>query len=477
MITFKSIVQIANIFLFFLCAMGYISYDNIYDNNLVSILIIVAIVVSLLNIIVKCKGRLFSPIVLFVISYLISYYQIYADLIFSNVYIDNTFFFINTNVINKSIILCTCGLLALFIGFNKSYHVNENALDENKGIYTLTPLIYINFILLLLFIATADMSYFMGGYGSVDMSGVSFYIEILLRISFLAIFILHSRNYIGKKILKTTSDYLKSYHWLFYISITIYFLLVMFSGDRGPIIYTGIVFVFSYYLVLEKKIKPYTIMFYLVIGATVMTLLGSVRSQKQGSFSEKLIYSLNSEDESRYSNSIIPQTAELASTIKTVHYATTYVPTVYGHTNGVFQLKYMLGAIPFSSPMQSLFIDTEKKFIGSSSFITWLIQGDFPTYGNGTSVIADFYLDFGFIGVVFGMFLLGLLFSRVDFFLYDTHYRYSYFMYSVSFTLLSLAIYLPRSTVMGHIKNVLWLYLLLIIYTKIIKPKLDEKLQ
>ena len=60
------------------------------------------------------------------------------------------------------------------------------------------------------------------------------------------------------------------------------------------------------------------------------------------------------------------------------------------------------------------FVDNDWKYDGSANFITYLIQGNDPSYGDGTSASADLYLDFGGYGVFFGLFIFGLLFQFFD---------------------------------------------------------------
>ena len=59
-------------------------------------------------------------------------------------------------------------------------------------------------------------------------------------------------------------------------------------------------------------------------------------------------------------------------------------------------MQHLLNIVPFVSGLvQKNIFDYDKKFDGSANFITYLIQGEKPRYGDGTSVVADLYLDFG----------------------------------------------------------------------------------
>ena len=114
------------------------------------------------------------------------------------------------------------------------------------------------------------------------------------------------------------------------------------------------------------------------------------------------------------SETCIPITAELASSQKTLQYAVDNVPSKHDYLYGSFQLRNILSTIPFSSRITSSFLDSHWKYRSSAFFITYLIQGDFYIYGNGTSLIADLYLSFGLIGIIIGMLFLGVVIKKIE---------------------------------------------------------------
>ena len=44
-----------------------------------------------------------------------------------------------------------------------------------------------------------------------------------------------------------------------------------------------------------------------------------------------------------------------------------------------------------------------------SFWLTWLVIGPQATWGVGTNIVADLYIDFGPLGVFLGMYFLGFL--------------------------------------------------------------------
>ena len=131
-----------------------------------------------------------------------------------------------------------------------------------------------------------------------------------------------------------------------------------------------------------------------------------------GSFQEQ-IEAMNTINETKHT--ISPTTVELASSLNTFTYFISYVPDKHDYMHGSFFIRNILSAIPFSSRLTSKFLNPEKQYQSSDSFVTYIIQGQDYTYGNATSINADLYLNFGVLGVVFGLFILGFFFKYVEY--------------------------------------------------------------
>jgi len=76
-----------------------------------------------------------------------------------------------------------------------------------------------------------------------------------------------------------------------------------------------------------------------------------------------------------------------------------------GYFYGKLKLIGFAGIIPYS---RSLFVDTNDRFQASSKIFTYWMVGPYATWGVGSNVISDAYMDFGLPGVIIFMFLLGL---------------------------------------------------------------------
>ena len=129
---------------------------------------------------------------------------------------------------------------------------------------------------------------------------------------------------------------------------------------------------------------------------------------------------------------------------------------------GYFHSVYLTATIPFLS---NIYLNVSgfdsQRYSSSSSYFTYLIQGTNPNYGNGTNIIADFYIDFGelftYILILFFFIWMNALerqFYSVSKLTIDGVLFLVYF--SVSF-------YLPRGSVFMQLEKIALILLLLVI--------------
>src|SRR5690606_27005855 len=134
------------------------------------------------------------------------------------------------------------------------------------------------------------------------------------------------RNMRLKKIVPSSIlEYIRLQGVFLLILIIIYLLSVMLSGDRGPIITFSIAYLAGYFYITGKKISFLSAGVLAVFAALFITLLGITRTlDKEMSFSDRFKESIGL---SRLKEpSILPQTTELASSIRTFHSVIDYVP-------------------------------------------------------------------------------------------------------------------------------------------------------
>ena len=84
------------------------------------------------------------------------------------------------------------------------------------------------------------------------------------------------------------------------------------------------------------------------------------------------------------------------------------VPNEHDFFRGRLKVNEALGIIPFG---RFFFGDKSSavRYRNTSEWLTWYTLGPNSSWGVGTNLVADLYLDFGPGGVVAGMFLLGII--------------------------------------------------------------------
>ena len=91
-----------------------------------------------------------------------------------------------------------------------------------------------------------------------------------------------------------------------------------------------------------------------------------------------------------------------------------------------------------------------------------MIQGEYPKYGDGTTVTADLYLDFGILGVIVGCLLFGVFLSKYEPYLFNGRIN-SILFWIILLLYLSSALSLGRSTFLHIFQKVFMIYAVIII--------------
>jgi len=425
------------------------------------------------------KGQFLKHSNIVILGLLIVHFQLYLDYILGNISKYENFIWANQKAVVKSMTLSTIGLISFYLGylyFKKPKKVKIKNSNETK--YSVKILTYAAALVLAIYFYTVNPLYLAGLYGSEDMGMIATYMALLFYLLIFAIIIQSTRNLrIENKLPANLLEYLKLMNPFLVVIIGIYLLSVLISGDRGPLISFGLSFGSGYFFVKRVKLSFKKGILLIVSGAFVFTFLGLVRSvDKKLSFTEKIQRSFDDDkvnyDNYREINSILPQTKELASSVRTLHHTVNYVPAKHDFLYGRFQFQQITTAIPFFNTFNNLIFDKlSYKYRGSGSFITWIIQGDNPTSGSGTTCIADFYFDFGVPGVIIGMFIFGYFIRMFEINMYGIELP-SLLLHTALIIYLSDALYISRSPVLFELRSVVWVFLVLLINKYIINNKI-----
>ncbi|GAB3025452.1 hypothetical protein GCM10027051_32730 [Niabella terrae] len=418
----------------------------------------------------RLKGNFFRPTIFAILGLCIVSFQVIIDYLLGNVSYNDKFLWADNTVVTKGVILSVIGLNSFLLGATIIKSKNVVSLEAKKThnileTYRNTNIMKIlALISLLVFFLTVNPLYLAGAYGRVEMGATATYAILFFTLLLTSVVIQNCINIkVENVVIGSFWKFIKYQGTWFSLMVAIYLISVLLSGDRGPLITVMLTFLTGFFYITKSKLR--IIMALIMIGgaAIAITTLGAIRSIKDPShsFLEKLEISLNGSNRYYRQESFLPPTLELANSVRTLNIAVSYIPDNHDYFYGRFQFTYVLASIPFISTFfPILFSDNSPKYAGSASLVTWIRQGDYPKSGDGTSVIGDFYCDFGVLGVIVGMFLFGLTMGKLDKQLYAKASG-SLFLLIFMFVYVPIAIYISRSAFLFSLKSVVWIYLIL----------------
>jgi len=428
------------------------------------------------------KNQYLKHSFVFLIGYIIVFFQSPIDITLGNLKISDLIYPTNNFIIIKSLFLAIIGIISFFLGYYVISYKETRFLSDNKinnkenNPVSVSFLEKTSILCLLIYFFTIDLNYFKGNLYGQSIGIIPNLAIIVFKSSYFALIIqillnYKSSNEYTQKI--TISQYIKKViGWKNILIIFTYFISVILSGDRGPIIFYSLFIFLGYLFLTKKKYSLLRILILLLISAYTITLLGDVRTEKTDSsnFLNKLNIAVNNQYGNKARDqSISPATYELAGSINTFYVVVERIPRDYDYFHGKFQIMRFFGSFPLLDQLlYSSFAQSEYDQ-SSSMFISFLIQGDNLSYGNGTSILAEFYLDFGFLGIIIGMLIVGMLLKYLEIVTFVKN-NPSVLALVVSFTYYSNCVYMSRSGLSIGIANIV-LTFLFIKYNQFLKKR------
>lgn len=356
---------------------------------------------------INIKYRLIST--LFLIGYLIVFYQCYVDLLLGNIKADDGLF-VSSQIIIKCCLISTIGLSAFGFGYltNKSYNRKSdgNIKYEGEKLSKYRVLFYLAAIIYLIFNAQKIIS---GGYSQeileAEAGTMVLYSDILFIITFVILLAHILKNNIQNRKV-TFAQFNIQFGWVSLAFMLLYFLINIIIGDRGPLIISLSLYFGTYFLICKDAIRKINVIFFIFVAVLFFSVIGQIRNDDRNDRFKNINVTVS--EVYNNNNSIIPFTKELSSSITTLHHSVYYVPDKHPFLYWIFPIRYVSASIPFGDRLLFSIFPMPKRYVSSAFFVTWLIQGDYYTYGNGTSCNADLYLSFGIVGVLLGLWLWGV---------------------------------------------------------------------
>ncbi len=224
-------------------------------------------------------------------------------------------------------------------------------------------------------------------------------------------------------------------------------LMYLVLGDRSEFVFTAAVAVFAYSIAYRKIALPV-----ILAGLVALSFLSSVVRIARTADERSLTAIYEAATSGREDVSISAGVENISGSGFTLLAATTAIPDTFDYYMGRLKYKELLGVIPFGR----FFFYTRDKSLpydNSSTFLTWYILGPNSSWGVGSTITADVYVDFGPPGVAVAMFILG----GIAVFFKKKASRSSSFIVLVVFCYFAgLLVLLPRYSYLVIIRGLIW---------------------
>lgn len=391
--------------------------------------------------------------VLFIVGFLIVHFQIPLMESLGIELADSDYIWINKKVVNYATWISAISLLLWMLGFVFFIKKNNNtsALININQKVNVVILDYILIGLFLLFLSLVGNDFLSGAYnGTVNWGAGSAYVFIILQ-AILYLRIIYF--FINNKHVKNITDLLKKLltNKIFTFILLSYFLIFLAIGDRGPLMQIVIIIV-SAYSVFINKTSLKTLFLLIFLGSFIFALIGMGRTRDSSTIQGKNIFERGIENFQTNEESFNP-TQELANSVRILYRAIDLVPNNHPYLFGSTLVFDLVAVFPFAASSFVELADIPLIYQSSSNFFTIIGQGDFFTYGEGSEIIADLYINFGIYGVMIVMFLFGYFISNLSFQALIIKNDKAIIVY---FILSATAIYINRANLLMPLRDVIY---------------------
>ena len=385
------------------------------------------------------KRNSLDPIFITCVSVYIVHFFEYISLMIGNQDTIPYFYMFDKTMVNSSVIVSSTALISIVLGalcMQKNVYMHK---DVKEGVDIGRKIEFLQFILLVLFFIAADKRYFYGGYGSVDLATNAFLLQQLIQACLFAI--------IANKLIllncNKISDFFKSFSYLFYVTNGIYLLLVILSGDRGPIIYMITPYLFSYFIIRKKRFSYAKFAIAGFVAIILMNFLGAVRSLGEGVIdSKKVEEGMNRTQERLDGGVFFGSFGELSRSLNAYNilYQASENENV-GKVNGIGLIDQSIGIVPGLRFFIYPYLGINAKEFGTAYISTKLLGED---HGMGTTCVGDVYYNVGFIGtiILFVIFGYGVRWLHLKLYSRQTHF----FFLILGIGYVSYAVYIGRGS-------------------------------
>lgn len=387
----------------------------------------------------------------FVIVHFVEYLKyvigVHDSLFYSHMY--------NLQYVNGAAILSLCCLIAFEIGnlsINRGFK-SSKSIYNNYNRKRQLLLEFLMLVFLIVFYKSAGTEYFNGGYGEMTNSGSFSLVASLSQVFFQGAMLATTINVMYARKCESLKSYISFYSPIYYLTLFIYLILVLSSGDRGPLIHCVLCYGIPFFLITNKKLKLPLLVIAIIIAALSLSLLGMIRAI-DGELSIDKVLSAQTlmkdigEDEGVFFSA----TSDLSNVVRSYHviYDMTYDSTPIF---GLGFINQVLGFIPGLRFLLYPMLGVNEMFLNTNMISTILLDMD---HGMGTTCVADTYYNVGFIGCIIIFLLFGMFVKLMDYSASSNVCQLSPILISLIIGYFCFSIYIGRGLFSSPINFSMW---------------------
>ena len=421
------------------------------------------------------QGFWLRPSIICLFSLIIVGYQLSVDYALGYSSLDKTIFSGASKYADYCFFSASIFIFSFLYGIkntNKSIF-RQNGVDlKKKQALAWLVLMIVSFAL---FVSTINIYFFLSGVvyqgsGAADYEyTISNSLEGLYQIFFYITLACYSKLILLNHPSKSFRNYLRGFPILFWICVSFYLILRILSGDRGPVIYNSLAILYSFIWCSKYKFKFPVVVTFIILGAMFVTFLGTFRSRDSDlSIAMKVQETINRQKE--YDDkSILRPTKELAESEDTHFMAVKDIAlSRTSFSLGRYTLLSLSSAIPGLKRKYLYALGLTPGEIDSAVYFSISSQGKNYSFGEGSSMFGEAYLEFSLLGlIIFGL-LLGSIYKQLDISLMQ-NWSLSVINLAIILKLSAQAIYMGRSSFAYELGSILHLMVIYYIINFAIK--------
>lgn len=307
-------------------------------------------------------------------------------------------------------------------------------------------------VVFFMFVVFVGEGFLRGAYNTASWGGGAAYFYLMLgSMLTLRIFYFFKDVPAGSGFFYLLTSFLKNK--IFFFVFLLYCALFALTGSRTEILFI-LLAVAGSYSIFVRPIRLKSVFVFVVIGAFVFTLMSAGRTHDHTYANDANILHrgyLAIQQQERFGI-----TDELAGSVRILYRALDVVPDKHPYLYGITYVTAITSVFPFLTRVYINSVDLPSQYHGSSNFFTHLGQGAHSTWGEGSEILGDIYINFGVVFVFVIMFLLGCVMAVVT----NRALRLNINYYLVYIGLLVAALFINRSHFLMPLSSIAYLFFL-----------------